>query len=171
MRRRKIGTALAFVMVAVVWCAAQIPLEPFAPAISPRQAAQDVAKASELVLTGCLRSSPTLTADGDNLVYTLEALEEPDAPSSGVAIAVPADPTRVTYTLSSKSTVSLSEHVNRRVQLTGKLQAPPPQKAPNQDPAAPTTTPPQQQKPGGAHRTFEASALKMLPGKCPTPAK
>jgi hypothetical protein len=115
------------------------------------------------VLTGCLKSSgaDTAIAGPSGRLYTLEVVEPPPqtAASSTSAAAPVASKTR--YSLSAAESVGLAKHVDHEVRLTGSLQAPSPSTAAK--PGAPAKDAP---KPGGAHRTFEVTALEMIAAKC-----
>jgi hypothetical protein len=122
-------------------------------------------------LTGCLRSSPsgTSAADARDIVYTLEQTETAtDKPSTtpGAAAAPPSggssskvgSSSKTVYTLAAPASVGLARHVGHEVQLTGRMQP-----APAQSGASGA----QDVKPGGAHNTFQVSALKMVSMNCP----
>jgi hypothetical protein len=111
----------------------------------------------DLVLTGCLQSGPGDTTAGDSKgrIYTLSVASA----ASPTAATPPSEKTSAAspeiYTLMAAEALGLAKHVGHQVQLTGRLQTPAPQKD-----AAATA------KPGGAHRTFEVSSLKMIAAKC-----
>lgn len=127
---------------------------------------------STLVLTGCLRSAPRADTNspGDAKVYTLDvndpaatatvppATTQPGAPAKSSA----STPTK--YTLTAPESVGLLKHVNHEVELTGRLQG----SSTASQPGAPGSGTKSEGKamPGGAHRTFEVSALKMLSANC-----
>jgi hypothetical protein len=116
------------------------------------------------VLTGCLRSSGAATeiAGPDGRLYTLEVTETPPTPAATTTTAsTPAVASKTTYSLSAPASIALDKHVDHQVELTGRLQAPSPSAT-----SRPGTPPAQQPKPGGAHRTFEVKALKMVATTC-----
>jgi hypothetical protein len=129
----------------------------------------------DMVISGCLKSSSTDTKKGVT-IYTLEGRAvRPDGEAPGaqarqeVATAphtAPITPANTVYTMSSTTTVPLAEHVGQKVELTGRLQ--PPAAEPRATGTAGTTGAQAQGETGagGAHRTFEASQLKMLSMKC-----
>ena len=121
----------------------------------------DVDKAPMTLLTGCLRSSgaDTAVAGPSGRIYTLEVSETP--PVSGTTTGTtPPVASKTTYSLSAAESVGLAKHVDHEVQLTGRLQTP-------TAPAASSgASPAAQPKAGGAHRTFEVTALKMVAAKC-----
>ena len=119
-------------------------------------------KPNVTVLTGCLRSSgaDTAVAGPSGRLYTLEVVEPPAKPSTTTTTGtVPPVATKTTYSLSAPESVGLAKHADHQVQLTGSLQTPEPTQTPGAA-TAPTA------KPGGAHRTFEVTALKMIAPKC-----
>ena len=121
----------------------------------------DVEKPPVTILTGCLRSSgaDTAVAGPSGRLYTLEVTEVPPPPSASAGTTPPVA-SKTTYSLAAAESVGLAKHADHEVQLTGRLQAPA---------AAPSSTaknPATQPKPGGAHRTFEVTALKMIAAKC-----
>jgi hypothetical protein len=67
--------------------------------------------------------------------------------------------------LSAADSVGLAKHVDHEVQLTGTMQPPAAKPA---TPGAPgSSSAPATGKPGGAHRTVQVSALKMMSTNCP----
>lgn len=115
------------------------------------------------MLTGCLRSSAadTAVAGPSGRLFTLEAVEQP-RPGTDVAGKPPAQATKVTYSLSAAESLALAKHADHEVQLTGRLQAP--TTAATASPGDPKAKP---AAPGGGHRTFEVTALKMVSTNCP----
>lgn len=113
------------------------------------------------LLTGCLVSSgaDTAVAGPSGRLYTLEVLELPAQPATSTAGAPPPVASKTTYSLSAPESLDLAKHDGHEVQLTGSLQAPTPQAKPGVEGG--TTS-----KPGGAHRTFNVTALKMIASKC-----
>ena len=134
-----------------------------APAQAQQPAAQE--KPPTTVLTGCLKSSgaDTAVAGPSGRIYTLEVTEAPPAAAAATATATSNPPvaSKTTYSLSAAESLGLAKHVEHEVELTGRLQAP---AATTTTPAA--TTPASPPKAGGAHRTFEVSAVKMVAVKC-----
>lgn len=133
----------------------------FAPPAAAQQPAAEQ-KPPITLLTGCLVSSgaDTAVAGPSGRLYTLEVLETPAQPSSSAAGTPPPVASKTTYSLSAPESLNLAKHDGHEVQLTGSLQAPSPQATPG---AAGAATP---SKPGGAHRTFNVTALKMIAAKC-----
>jgi hypothetical protein len=115
------------------------------------------------VLTGCLKSSgaDTAVAGPSGRIYTLEVTELPPA-KPATAESTPPGASTTTYSLSAAESIGLDKHVDHKVELTGTLQAPSTTAA-----AASATQPASPPKPGGGHRTFQVSALKMVAAKCP----
>lgn len=115
------------------------------------------------VLTGCLRSSgaDTAIAGPDGRLYTLEVIEPPAKPAAATTSgATPPAASTTTYSLAAAESVGLAKHVDHEVQLTGRLQAPSSTAPPAGGKAA------SEPKPGGAHNTFNVTALKMIAAKC-----
>jgi hypothetical protein len=116
------------------------------------------------VLTGCLKSSGAATevAGPSGRLYTLEVTETSTAPpTTATAGSTPPVASKTTYSLSAPTSIDLEKHADHQVELTGSLQAPSPPATPR-----PGATPAQPTKAGGAHRTFEVKALKMIAAKC-----
>jgi hypothetical protein len=160
MIHRAFAIPFTFVLAGVASSLAQVPPQ------SPQQAKADQ---PETVLTGCLRSggADTSVAGPSGRLYTLEVTENASAPATATPAGRPAPAgtgtaSTITYSLSAAESIGLATHVDQVVQLTGRLQAPsaPPEKVKG---ASPMSTP--QLKPGGAHRTFEVSALKPVPAR------
>jgi hypothetical protein len=138
---------------------------------APQPTTPATASSGDLLLTGCLRGSAAAigTSPGQGMIYTLEVVEVPPAKpstSAPTAGAVRSDaPTTITYTLSAPDSVGLAKHVDHEVQLTGTMQ--PPAAKPATPGAAGSSSAPATGKPGGAHRTVQVSALKMISTNCP----
>jgi hypothetical protein len=117
------------------------------------------------VLTGCLVSTgadPQIAGPSGRL-YTLEVTEAPATPPATATASGtprPAASTTTTYALSAPEALDLEKHAGQRVELTGSLQAP---SVPDSASGSAGTPQP---KPGGAHRTFNVTALKGLGEKC-----
>ncbi len=122
----------------------------------------------EMLLTGCLRSggADTAVAGPSGRLYTLEVTEETSpAPAGSATPAGNATSSKVTYSLSASESIALAKHVDQVVELTGRLQAPARPVDQQKSSSPPATA---QAKPGGAHRTFQVSALKAVASrKCP----
>jgi hypothetical protein len=115
------------------------------------------------VLTGCLRSSgaDTAVAGPDGRLYTLEVTEAPAKPDATTTTGTtPPVASKTSYSLAAPASVGLAKHDGHEVQLTGSLQAP----STPATTSSPAGTP--APKPGGAHRTFNVTALKMIAAKC-----
>jgi hypothetical protein len=119
------------------------------------------------ILTGCLRSSgaDTAVAGPSGRIYTLEVVDPPPKPSSTTTTgSAPPVASKTTYSLDADESLGLAKHADHEVQLTGKLQTP------STAAAAPGTAAAAKERkpsPGGGHRTFHVSALKMISTKCP----
>ena len=126
------------------------------------QQPSDSEKQPVTVLTGCLRSSgaDTAIAGPSGRLYTLEVVEPPAKPGATSTGSTPPVASKTTYSLSAAESVGLAKHVDHEVQLTGRLQAP------STDASSTATSSASQSKPGGAHRTFQVTALKMVAAKC-----
>ena len=119
------------------------------------------------VLTGCLRSSgaDTAIAGPSGRLYTLEVIDAPSPAATATtrASATSPAPSKTTYSLSAVEAIGLAKHVDHQVQLTGQLQMP--STAVKETPGV-AATPDRKPAPGGGHRTFEVTALKMIAPKC-----
>lgn len=121
----------------------------------------------EMMLTGCLRSSgaDTAVAGPSGRLYTLEVLETV-RPAGTAPDAPPPAPTKTTYSLALAPGLELEKHADHEVQLTGRLQAPSTARSDRAGaPGAPGSSP-QKPTPGGGHRTFQVSAVKMVSASC-----
>jgi hypothetical protein len=123
------------------------------------------AEQPEMVLSGCLRSgaADTSVAGPSGRLYTLEVTETvTTTPPGSPTTAGTGVPTKITYSLSAPESIGLAKHADQVVELTGRLQAP--STSGNQSKtASPAGAAPA--KPGGAHRTFQVSALKAVPAR------
>jgi hypothetical protein len=122
----------------------------------------------ETTLTGCLKShgADTAIAGPSGRLYTLEVVEAVEAPAATTSrpTGTPSPgASTVTYSLSNEAKVDLEKHADHRVQLTGRMQAP---SQAAQKKAAQPGAPAAKPEPGGAHRTFHVTGLKMIAAKC-----
>jgi len=133
---------------------------------------------SEMVISGCLKSSRADIGGKSATMYTLEGRRpsQDSYPPTSKAVpedataprATPITPANTTYSLSAGSSVNLAEHVGQRVAVTGRMS---PAAA---DPRATGTTgaperagaQAQGEFVGATHQSFEVSGLKMLSRKC-----
>jgi hypothetical protein len=132
------------------------------------------ARQGNLVISGCLKSSSSETGKGAT-VYSLEGhmptqdIYPPSArPAPEDATAprgTPITPANTTFALSALPSVSLVEHVGHQVELAGRMQ---PAQSDAVGTAGTAGAQPQTQAviPGGAHKTFEVSAVRMLSTRC-----
>lgn len=144
------------------------------PAGQPPAKTGEMATPSAMTISGCLKGATNPTLEMKGTIYTLQPIEKAAAPSpsaatgtarpAATAAAAPAtSKTGSTYTLVAAEAIGLDKHVGHLVELTGQLSTPPP--SPARTPGeAQTQKPP---APGGAHNTFEVSALKMVAASCP----
>jgi len=129
-------------------------------------------------IAGCLRSSHSGASNATELsvVYTLQERINPNAKApaatSGTTVvetsprnAAPPTPSNSTYTLSAPASVGRANHVGHKVLLTGHLQT---SGGDANAPAAsgPSSTATHPAPAGGAHRTLQISALKMISTTC-----
>jgi hypothetical protein len=128
------------------------------------------AQPAETLLTGCLKShgADTAIAGPSGRLYTLEVIEvvKPTGTTTSTPTGTPPAASTTTYSLDNVGKVELEKHAGHQVQLTGRLQAP--SKAATSTPAAPAGAPAAKPSPGGAHRTFHVTGLKMIAAKCVT---
>jgi hypothetical protein len=120
-----------------------------------------------MTIAGCLQASPNPSGVPDTTTYSLEPIEAvptAPAPSAGAPAGKTATPTGKTgtlYTLTSSAAVAFKPHVGHKVEISGHLKE---LSAPDAKAAGePALKPP----PGGAHNTFEVTALKMVAAVCP----
>jgi len=173
MRHNFAGLAVAGVFCAGVSIFAQAG----AQATAPQQSGTSRAQPSDMVISGCLKSSSSDVGPGGT-VYTLEgraAGVDSNTHAQGVSPeaatesrGTPITPMNGTFSLSPRTSVDLAAHVGQQVELTGRLQPTGTEPAAVgtagtegiQKPGAKT------EMPGGAHKTFEVSSVKMLLTKC-----
>ena len=151
----------------------------FAHAV-PQSAHVDSGKSqgADYEIAGCLRSSynGASNATPSSVVYTLEERTNPNAKApaatSGTAVvdtsprsAATATPSNSTYTLSAPASVGLANHVGHKVLLTGHLQTSSGDANASANPR-PSSTATHPAPAGGAHRTLQISALKMISTTC-----
>ncbi len=138
-------------------------------AVGQQKPPTELAAEPETVLTGCLKShgADTAVAGPSGRLYTLEVVEtaKPSAPTTSTPAGTPPGVSTTTYSLDNVGKVPLDKHADHQVQLTGRLQAPSPaaEKSAAKPPAGAPAT---KAEPGGAHRTFHVTGLKMIAAKC-----
>lgn len=160
----KSGIRLAF---AIALCtAAAVLIQPLV-AIGQQKPSADPAEPPQTILTGCLKShaADTAIAGPSGRLYTLEVNETvPPSPSTTSSNPAPGA-TKTTYSLANEGNVDLEKHADHEVQLTGRMQAASTAAQERAAKASPTSPAPQP-APGGAHRTFRVTAVKMVSAKC-----
>jgi hypothetical protein len=121
------------------------------------------------VLTGCLKShgADTAVAGPGGRLYTLEVIEtvKPAGPTTSTPTGTPPGASTTTYSLDNVGKVALEKHADHQVELTGRMQAPS-QAAQASASGASSGMPSAKPVPGGAHRTFHVTGLKMIATKC-----
>lgn len=119
---------------------------------------------AQMTITGCLKASPNPGGVPDSTTYTLEPIEvaAPTVPASPTA--TPAAKTATRYTLTSSAGVALKPHAGHKVEISGHLKDLSEGKADTKAAGEPASKP---REPGGAHNTFEVTALKMVAAGCP----
>jgi hypothetical protein len=148
--------------------ASTILVGPASAAVGPQKPPTESAESPETLLTGCLKShgADTAIAGPSGRLYTLEVVETVEAPAATTSTPTGTPPpgaSKVTYSLSNEGKIDLEKHADHQVQLTGRMQAPSQAAQEKADrPGAPATRP----EPGGAHRTFRVTGLKMIAAKC-----
>jgi hypothetical protein len=151
----------------VTGCFAAVLFQPFASAHEQQSPAAESAQ-PVTVLTGCLKShgADTAVAGPTGRLYTLEVVEaiKPAGPTTSTPTGTPQAASTTRYSLDNVGKVELEKHADHQVELTGKMQAPS-KAAQSSAPGSPTpaaATP----TPGGGHRTFHVTGLKMIAPKC-----
>jgi hypothetical protein len=138
-------------------------------ALEHQKPAVDAAQPPETVLTGCLKShgADTAIAGPSGRLYTLEVVEavKPVGPTTSTPTGTPPGASTTTYSLDNVGKVALEKHADHQVQLTGRMQAPS-KAAQASAPGSPTGASEATPTPGGAHRTFHVTGLKMIAAKC-----
>jgi hypothetical protein len=138
-------------------------------AIEQQKPSTDSAELPETVLTGCLKShgADTAIAGPSGRLYTLEVIEmaKPVGPTTSTAAGTPPAASTTTYSLDNVGKVELEKHADHQVQLTGRMQTPS-KAAQTSAPVSPAGTPAAKPSPGGGHRTFHVTGLKMIAAKC-----
>ena len=119
---------------------------------------------AHVTIAGCLKASPNPSGVPDPITYTLEPIETaaPTAPASSTGAL--ADKTATRYTLTSSAAIAFKPHVGHKVEITGHLKDLSAGKSDAKVAGQPASKPPE---PGGAHNTFEVTALKMIAAACP----
>ncbi len=117
-----------------------------------------------MTIAGCLKASPNPSGVPDTTTYTLEPIEAvaPTAPASSTE--APAGKTATRYTLTSSAAIAFKPHVGHKVEISGHLKELSVGKPDAKAAGEPASKPPE---PGGAHNTFEVTALKMVAAVCP----
>jgi hypothetical protein len=163
--KRNVHIWLATACFVVSTALFQLPLT----ALDQQKPAADSAQPPETMLTGCLKShgADTAVAGPGGRLYTLEVVEtvKPAGPTTSTPTGTPAAASTTTYSLDNVGKVALEKHADHQVQLTGRMQAPS-KAAQTSAPGTPPGAPPAKPVPGGAHRTFHVTGLKMIAPKC-----
>jgi hypothetical protein len=128
---------------------------------------------AQMTIAGCLKASPNPSGVPDTTTYTLEPIEAaPTAPASSTAAPAgktatrpPAGKTATVYTLTSSAAIAFKPHVGHKVEISGHLKELSAGKPDAKAAGEPASKPPE--PPGGAHNTFEVTALKMVAAVCP----
>ena len=126
---------------------------------------------AQMTIAGCLKASPNPSGVPDTTTYTLEPIEAvPAAPASSTGApagktATPAGKTGTLYTLTSSAAIAFKPHVGHKVEISGHLKELSAGKPDAKAAGEPASKPPE--PPGGAHNTFEVTALKMVAAVCP----
>ena len=141
----------------------------------PRQPAPTTPGSSsqtgQMTILGCLRASTNPTMEMKGTIYTLETMEK----STGATTATPtvsgkekeaAPKTASRYTLVAAESIGLAKHVDHQVELTGRLTEPPASAAAPTAERRPGEGTQKTGPTGGAHNTFEVTALKMISTSC-----
>lgn len=170
--------ATAFLMTSTIGAAqtAPPPSQPATPST-----------AKPMMIVGCLKSTPNpdpAGSVGKPPIYTMEVMPAPTLPPPTPSASTPTGMPSASgsgavkptvYSLTASESVGLVKHVGHRVELTGSLQqVTPPTPGRAGTGTQPMVTPgakpeEQESKPGGAHNTFEVTAVKMVSAQC-TPA-
>jgi hypothetical protein len=143
---------LAIVTGAIPAADAQVPGQ---PASSPP---------AHMTITGCLKASPNPTGVPDTITYTLEPIEVVPPTAPAPSSEPRAAKTASRYTLTSSAAIAFKPHVGHKVEITGHLKDLSTGKPDAKAAGSAASKPPQ---PGGAHNTFEVTALKMVAVVCP----
>jgi len=138
-----------------------------ASAADLQKPAAEPAEQPETTLTGCLKShgADTAIAGPSGRLYTLEVTETvtSPAPTTSTPTGTPPAASVTRYSLDNVGKADLEKHADHQVELTGRMQAPSQaakEAAATGPPSAPKPTP------GGGHRTFHVTAVKMIAAKC-----
>ena len=159
---------VAFVTSASVLSSAQTsPSRPNSP-----NTPESTGQTAEMTILGCLRGATNPTMEMKGTIYTLELLEKSTGASGTTAPVTgkekePAPKTASRYTLVAAESIGLAKHVNHQVELTGRLKEPPGSASASRPERGQREGQQKPSPPGGAHNTFEVSALKMVSASCP----
>ena len=160
----KSGIRFGLVMACSLALSAFIP--PSATAGGFQKPSPESAPPPETMLTGCLKShgADTAIAGPSGRLYTLEVMETVESASATTSTptGTPPSTSTTTYSLDNVGKVELDKHADHQVQLTGRMQAPSKAAQEKAASASPTAKP----SPGGGHRTFHVTGLKMIAAKC-----
>ncbi len=138
-----------------------------ASAADLQQPASQSADPPVATLTGCLKShgADTAVAGPSGRLYTLEVTETvtSPAPTTSTPTGTPPAASVTRYSLDNVGKADLEKHADHQVELTGRMQAPSKAAKENAATASPSAPKP---TPGGGHRTFHVTAVRMIAAKC-----
>jgi hypothetical protein len=159
----RFGLAIACYMAVMAFS----PYSQPAVAVDLQKPVAEGAETPETTLTGCLKShgADTAIAGPSGRLYTLEVAETvvSPAPTTSTPTGTPPSASVIRYSLDNVGKADLEKHADHQVQLTGRMQAPSKTAKENAATGAPSAAPP---IPGGGHRTFHVTAVKMIAAKC-----
>lgn len=164
---KRVGLAIACCFGLSILCSSSLT----ASAAELQKPAAEPAEQPETTLTGCLKShgADTAIAGPSGRLYTLEVVDTgaspspAPAPTTSIPTGTPSAPSVTRYSLDNVGKADLEKHADHQVQLTGRMQAPSKAAQENAATGAPSAPKP---TPGGGHRTFHVTAVKMIAAKC-----
>ncbi len=162
-RTTPFGLAIACCFAFSILCSTSLT----ASAADLQKPAAEPAEQPETTLTGCLKShgASTAIAGPSGRLYTLEVVETvaSTAPTTSTPTGTPPAASVTRYSLDNVGKADLEKHADHQVELTGRMQAPSKAAKENAATAAPSAPKP---TPGGGHRTFHVTAVRMIAAKC-----
>ena len=118
---------------------------------------------THMTIAGCLKASPNPSGVPDTTTYTLEPIEAVTLTAPVSSTGAPTGKTAARYTLTSSAGIAFKPHVGHKVEISGQLK----QLSAGTDAQASGEPASKAREPGGAHNTFEVTALKMVAVVCP----
>jgi hypothetical protein len=159
------------IVAATAVLSAQTPTTPTTPSTSSSQATTTSESGQPMTITGCI-SPDTTSKPGASTMTNQRFILSNVQPPAGATTAAQSGNTAVTsYILAPGADVSLSQHLNHKVQITGTVDASrtttSSSSSTSPSTASPSTTSSATQSSTASSPTFRVTSVKILSESCP----